>query len=60
MLFGLHLESPSPSERRAPGEDDGEAKLPRWLEIKVLLREAAKKKKRFFGRSLPNVGGWGG
>ena len=35
----LHLESPSPSERRAPGEDDGEAKLPRWLEIKVLLKQ---------------------
>ena len=39
MLFGLHLESPSPSERRAPGEDDGEAKLPRWLEIKVLSKQ---------------------
>ena len=29
------------------------------LKLKV-LREAAKKKTVFFGRSLPNVGGWGG
>ena len=49
MLFGLHLESPSPSERRAPGEDDGEAKLPRWLEIKVLIRKGViREKKDFF------------
>ena len=29
-------------------------------ELAPLLREAAKKKTVFFGRSLPNVGGWGG
>ena len=30
------------------------------VHVVILIREAAKKKPVFFGRSLPNVGGWGG